>query len=71
MFDELAPASESGPKSDEMILQSGPAINTIVLFENVTLQISAQDLALNNPNVHEYAERIVTASIKWKNRKCQ
>jgi hypothetical protein len=72
IVDELAPASERGPKSqiplDGLILVVGPGMTTLEQYENVTVQIESAVIA-NSKKKSTVDE--VAAVIKWKHRKCK
>jgi len=73
IFDELVPADERGPKSKDfagtLITQGGHSLTTNIDFENVSIQIygdASPAAGKDGTTVDE-----VTATLKWKNRKCQ
>jgi hypothetical protein len=71
--DDLAPASERGPKLEgplnNLMLVVGHGITTSVEYENVTVQI--ESAVIDNSNKKSTVVDDVAAVIKWKNRKCK
>ncbi|HTQ61830.1 MAG TPA: hypothetical protein VMI32_16525 [Candidatus Solibacter sp.] len=72
VVDELAPASERGPKSqnplDDLIHVVGPGMTTFEQYENITVQIESTVIA--NSKKKSTVED-VAAVIIWKHRKCK
>jgi hypothetical protein len=72
IVDELAPASERGPKSqnpfDDLMLVVGPGSTTFEQYENITVQIESAVIA-NSKKKSTVDD--VAAVIKWKHRKCK
>lgn len=71
IFDEFVPESERGAKSDELVSVDGGGITTIETFTNVWVKIYGKDLSPADRKRHKIVERVVTATVQWKNRKCQ
>jgi hypothetical protein len=73
VFDELVPADERGPRSKDfggiLITRSGNSITTNIDFANVSIQIVSKALPASSHG--EIAEGDITATVHWKNRKCQ
>jgi hypothetical protein len=65
IVDELAPASERGPKLqnllNELMLVTSPGRTTFELYENVTVEIEGREKPADD----------VAAVIKWTHRKCK
>ncbi len=72
IVDELAPASERGPKSqnpfDDLMLVVGPGMTTFEEYENVTVNIERAVIA-NSKKKSTVDD--VAAVIIWKHRKCK
>jgi hypothetical protein len=72
IVDELAPASERAPKSqdpfDDLMLVVGPGRTTFEQYENVTVRIESAVIA--NSKKKSTIDN-VTATIIWKHRKCK
>ncbi len=72
IVDELAPASERGPKSqnplDSLMLVVGPGMTTFEQYENVTVRIESAVIA--NSGKKTTVDDVV-AVIIWKHRKCK
>ena len=72
IVDELAPASERGPESqnplNDLILVVGPGRTTFEQYENVTVQIESAVIA--NSKKKSIVDD-VAAVIIWKHRKCK
>ena len=72
IVDELAPASERGPKSqnplDDLMLVVGPGRTTFEQYENVTVQIESAVIATSKK---KSTVDDVAAVIIWKHRKCK
>ena len=70
IFDELVPPDERGPKSKDfagtLITRGGQSLVTNIDFENVSIQIYGDATISAGTTVDE-----VTATLKWKNRKCR
>lgn len=71
LFDELVPADERGPRSEDfagtLITQGGGSLTMNIDFQNVSIQIcGAAEAGEGGPTVGE-----VIATLKWKNRKCR
>jgi hypothetical protein len=71
IVDELAPASERGPKSqnplDDLMLVVGHGMTTFEKYENVTVEIESAVIA--NSKKKNTVDN-VAAIIQWKHRKC-
>jgi hypothetical protein len=72
IFDELVPTDERGSKSKDftgsLITQSGQSMTTNIDFQNVSIEIyGATSSAGEGGTVVDE----VTATLRWKNRKCQ
>ncbi len=72
IVDELAPASERGPKEGGLLgdpaLIAGGSLTTSETYENISVEIYSE---LSPSGKLEIAEENVAAALKWKNRKCQ
>jgi len=72
VVDELAPASERGPKSqnplDDLIHVVGPGMTTFEQYENITVQIESTVIASSKK---KSTVEDVAAVITWKHRKCK
>jgi hypothetical protein len=72
IVDELAPASERGPKSqnqlEDLMVVVGPGMTTFEEYENVTVRIESAVIASSNK---KSALDNITAVIIWKHRKCK
>ena len=72
IFDELAPVNERGARSQnfgrDLISETGTAITTSIVYENVLLQIYGERLSGSK---REVVESDVVATLRWKNRKCE
>jgi hypothetical protein len=73
IFDELVPIEERGPRSKDfqrdVIMEAGQSIETTRVFQNVTFQISAQELSRSRHRGIIMTE--IVATVHWNNRKCQ
>lgn len=72
IVDELAPASERGPKSqdplDDLMLVVGPGRTRFEQYENVTVQIDSAEIPISKK---KSIFDDVDAVIIWKHRKCK
>jgi hypothetical protein len=72
IVDELAPASERGPKEagllGELITIDGVGLTRSSTYENMSIEIYGKVLPAKK---HQIAAEDVAATLKWKNRKCQ
>jgi hypothetical protein len=73
VFDELVPSSERGPKptgllEQGMTTQSGASMVSDEEYQNVSIQIYS---AVVSEQKDAVTADDVTATLKWKNRKCQ
>jgi hypothetical protein len=74
IVDELVPASERGPKTKivgerDMIDIQGMGMTTSSEYENVSIDIHSYVLPGSKPR--KIVAEDVTATVRWKNRKCQ
>ena len=72
IVDELAPASERGPKSqnplDRLMLVVGPGRTAFEQYENITVEIEGGAI-INSQKKSTFDD--VAAVIIWKHRKCK
>jgi hypothetical protein len=73
IFDELVPSDQRGPKptgllEQGMTTQSGASMVSDEEYQNVSIQIYSNVLSQEKDAV---TADEVTATLKWKNRKCQ
>jgi hypothetical protein len=74
IFDELAPASERGARSTNLLEQGavdreGNALETSDEYENVSIRIYSE--VLSNSSQSGVSANDVVGTITWKRRKCQ